>query len=164
MCIRDRSNDGGLQGPATVAYAIDNVSGNNTINGTITLTSGGGNSVIQSDSGALTLAGTVTSDQTRTLILQGASTDANTVSGAISNGTAGINSVSKSGVGTWTLSGANGYTGMTTVSNGTLTINSANSGAGTNDTPTAGSNTGPRDRRARCASSLITNAPAGTAT
>jgi autotransporter-associated beta strand protein len=158
------SNDGGLQGPATVAYAIDNVSGNNTINGTITLTSGGGNSVIQSDSGALTLAGTVTSDQTRTLILQGASTDANTVSGAISNGTAGINSVSKSGVGTWTLSGANGYTGMTTVSNGTLTINSANSGAGTNVTLNGGSSLVLGNTQALGAASLINLTPAGTAT
>ena len=59
---------------ATVPYAINNVSGDNTINGTITLTSGGGPSIIQSDSGSLTLAGGITiatGQSSRGIILQG---------------------------------------------------------------------------------------------
>ena len=115
------SNDG----TGTVPYAMDNISGNNTINGTILMTSGGGSPVIQSDSGALTLAGNITSDQTRTLTLAGASTAANTISGAISNGSAGTNSLTKTGTGTWILAGANTYTGSTTVSGGTLRLASA---------------------------------------
>jgi autotransporter-associated beta strand protein len=121
------SNDGGLQGTATIFYAIDNVSDNNTINGAITLTSGGGNSVIQSDSGTLTLAGTTSpllGIGARTLILQGASAGANTVSGVLQNntGTSDALSLTKSGNGTWTLTGANTYTGATTISGGTLNL------------------------------------------
>ena len=52
------SNDGTAAG--SIGYAIANVSGNNTINGTITLTDGAGFTAIQSDSGALTLAGNIT--------------------------------------------------------------------------------------------------------
>lgn len=115
------SNDG--TGAGATGYAIANVSGNNTINGKITMTLGGGSTIIESQSGALTLAGEVTSDSARTLILQGASTSANAVSGVISNGTAGTNSVTKTGTGTWTLSGASTYTGATTVSAGTLLVN-----------------------------------------
>ncbi|MES2658870.1 MAG: autotransporter-associated beta strand repeat-containing protein [Verrucomicrobiota bacterium] len=114
------SNDG-LAG-ALVPYAISNVSGNNTINGLITLTSGGGGSIIQSDSGTLTLAGNVTSDQARPLTLQGASTQANTVSGIYSNGSSGVNTLQKTGAGLWILTGANTYTGTTTISAGTLQL------------------------------------------
>ncbi|MEO5913582.1 MAG: autotransporter-associated beta strand repeat-containing protein [Luteolibacter sp.] len=119
------SNDG--TSGATVPYAIANVSGDNTINGVITMTSGGGATIIQSDAGTLTLAGNITSDQVRTLILQGASTGANTVSGTIINGT-GVNSVEKRGPGVWTLTGTNTYTGVTTISEGTLQL-----GNGTTD-------------------------------
>jgi len=118
------SNDG----IGTVPYAIANVSGNNTINGQITMTSGGGGSFIQSDSGTLTLAGNITSDQARPLTLLGASTGANTVSGVYSNGTTGVNTLTKSGAGTWTLTGANTYTGSTTINEGTLQL-----GNGTTD-------------------------------
>lgn len=116
------SNDG----TGTVPYAIANISGNNTINGPVTLTVGGGNTIIQSDSGALTLAGTISpiSGQSRTLVLQGASTAANTVSGTIQNfSSTNTMSITKSGAGTWILSGVNTYTGTTSVSAGTFVLN-----------------------------------------
>jgi autotransporter-associated beta strand protein len=64
----------------------------------------------------------------QTLCLGGTSTD-NLVTGVIANGTVltGANTVSvlKTGTSTWTLSGANTYTGTTTVSGGTLSITQA---------------------------------------
>ncbi len=112
----------------SVPYVIDNTSGDNTINGSITMTAGGGNTIIQSTSGALTLAGNITSDQARILVLQGSSTAANKVSGAIVNfSPTAINSVTKTGTGAWTLAGANTYTGVTTVQNGTLILGTGGS-------------------------------------
>ncbi|GAA5128998.1 hypothetical protein GCM10023212_36250 [Luteolibacter yonseiensis] len=119
------SNDG--TGVGGTGYAIANVSGDNTINGVITMTSGAGGTRIQSDSGSLTLAGNITNDQARTLTLHGVSTGANTVSGVIINGT-GVNSLTKAGSGLWILTGSNTYTGVTTISEGTLQL-----GNGTTD-------------------------------
>jgi fibronectin-binding autotransporter adhesin len=115
------SNDG--TGTGAIGYAIENVSGDNTINGAIRMTAGGGGTVIQSTGGTLTLAGPVNSDSTRSLILQGTSTGANTVSGVISNGAAGTAGLTKTGTGTWYVTGANTYTGATLVSGGTLYVN-----------------------------------------
>ena len=129
------SNDG--TSGATVAYAINNVSGNNTINGAINLTTGGGGSIFQSDSGALTLAGDISiaaGQSSRGIILQGASTAANTVSGVVSDlSPAAINSVIKKGTGTWALSGTNTYTGATTISGGTLSVGSLANGGGSSN-------------------------------
>ncbi|MES2924411.1 MAG: autotransporter-associated beta strand repeat-containing protein [Verrucomicrobiota bacterium] len=125
------SNDGTTG--AAMPYAIGNLGGDNTINGTISLTSGGGPTIIQSDSGSLTLAGNITIAATQTsrgIILQGASTGANTFSGVLSNlsGTS-IASITKEGVGTWTISGANTYTGATAVNAGTLVVSGNNAAA-----------------------------------
>ncbi len=52
--------------------------------------------------------------------------------GTLANGGSGGLGFNKSGAGTQILSGANSYTGQTTVNGGTLELRSANSGAGTN--------------------------------
>jgi len=57
---------------------------------------------------------------TTVLTLSGSNTNANTVSGIIANGSATALDLTKTGTGTWILSGANTYTGGTTVSAGTL--------------------------------------------
>lgn len=116
------SNDGTGASPQ-IPYALDNVSGNNTINGPVTVTTGGGNALIQSDSGALVLAGILriaNGQSSRGFNLQGASTAANTVSGPITNGTTGANTIIKNGTGNWTLSGTNLYTGPTAINGGML--------------------------------------------
>jgi len=101
-----------LLGPAgttsTFNYAFTNnsatVGANLIINGAVT--------------GRMTVAG-------NTFALNG--TNNGEVNGIISNGTAGgFVSVLKNGTGTWTLSGANSYTGSTTVNDGTLKIGANN--------------------------------------
>ncbi|MEI7956473.1 MAG: autotransporter-associated beta strand repeat-containing protein [Verrucomicrobiota bacterium] len=75
-----------------------------------------------------TAAVTLTTPATaRTLTLTGNNTSANTLAAAIADGAGGGTvSLSKSGTGTWVVSGANTYTGTTTIgSGGTLQIGSA---------------------------------------
>jgi fibronectin-binding autotransporter adhesin len=64
----------------------------------------------------------------RTLTLGGANTGANEIQGIIADGLAGSmkTSVAKSGDGTWKLSGANTYTGTTTINAGTLKLGASN--------------------------------------
>ncbi|MES2923182.1 MAG: autotransporter-associated beta strand repeat-containing protein [Verrucomicrobiota bacterium] len=125
------SNDG--TSGATVPYAIGSLSGDNTIQGNITLRDGGGSSIFQSDSGSLKLTGNVTiiaGQPSRGMILQGDSTGANEFSGVLSNlSVTSIASIVKNGPGTWTVSGENIYTGPTTVNAGTLVISGNNSAA-----------------------------------
>ncbi|WP_395730163.1 autotransporter-associated beta strand repeat-containing protein [Prosthecobacter sp.] len=65
----------------------------------------------------------------RTLTLTGTNTDNNTLAAIISDNT-GATSLVKSGTGTWVLSGANTYTGATTITGGVLSISSlANGGS-----------------------------------
>ncbi|MFM7181417.1 MAG: beta strand repeat-containing protein, partial [Verrucomicrobiales bacterium] len=102
---------------------IRNVTGNNVMSGTFTLTTGGGGTRIHSDGGSLTLQGNISPNATgRTLLLGGSATG--TISGNINNGSGSntLSGVTKQGTGTWTLSGSNGYTGTTTISEGTLEI------------------------------------------
>ncbi len=72
------------------------------------------------------------SSGTVTLDLDGTSSSS-AINGVIGNGTAGGNlAISKTNTSTWTLSGANAYTGGTTVSNGTLVVaNTSGSATGT---------------------------------
>ncbi|MCF7785606.1 MAG: autotransporter-associated beta strand repeat-containing protein [Prosthecobacter sp.] len=68
----------------------------------------------------------------RTLTLTGTNTGSNTLAAIISDNT-GATSLVKSGAGTWVLSGANTYTGITTISGGVLSVSSlANGGSASN--------------------------------
>jgi autotransporter-associated beta strand protein len=104
---------------------ILNTGGTNTLGGNINLTTGGTRGNIESEAGVLTLSGTVstTTATTRNLHLGGAGNGAAT--GPIVDNpanAAGIVAVHKNGAGTWTLSGANTYTGTTTVNAGILSL------------------------------------------
>lgn len=101
--------------------ALRNVSGNNSLAGTITLT---GATEIQSDAGTLTLSNSITATD-QALTLDGAGNI--TANGVIGLGTG---TLTKNGTGYVTLAGANTYTGATTVAAGTLEIQN-NSGLGT---------------------------------
>ena len=90
--------------------AIQNVAGNNTVSGAITLA---GNSRVQSDAGQLTLSGNVALG-TSNLNVNGTGNTA--VSGVIS----GSGSLTKDGSGTLALSAANTFTGATTINSGTI--------------------------------------------
>jgi autotransporter-associated beta strand protein len=102
-------------GETTATGALENVSGTNNYGGLLTL---GAASTISSDAGTLNLTnpGTITGPLF-TLTLTGAGNGSiSSIIGTTSGG------VTKTGTGTWTLSGANTYTGTTTVSAGILNI------------------------------------------
>jgi autotransporter-associated beta strand protein len=88
----------------------------------------GGATLNASGSGALvfTSAFSATVAGAKTLTLTGTNTSTNRVGGAIVNSSGGATSLTKSGTGKWVLSGANTYTGATTIDNGQLIINGTN--------------------------------------
>lgn len=100
--------------------------------GTSNATHGQGGTITNNGTGALVFDAPVFNvavpgvTTARSLTLSGSNADFNTISGVIQNtdGTAGVLSLTKSGTGTWILSGANTYTGTTTVSAGALHLNS----------------------------------------
>ncbi|MFZ0846570.1 MAG: autotransporter-associated beta strand repeat-containing protein, partial [Pseudolabrys sp.] len=113
-------------GDATTAHAVTVVGGGtNTISAnsptTVTLYSilnlGGFNQSI----GSLAGAGTVTNNGSNAALTEGGDNSSTTFSGVIENGT-GTTALVKVGSGTTILSGANTYTGGTTVSAGSLTL------------------------------------------
>jgi fibronectin-binding autotransporter adhesin len=113
-----------LQGvnAAVDADRIINVSGNNTLSGNFSINTGGTCYGFRSDANKLTISGNIvkgTATSTRTFYLRGAGNGE--ISGVIS-GTGYTPAVIKEGAGTWTLSGTNSYSGLTTVSNGTLAV------------------------------------------
>ncbi len=82
-------------------------------------------------SGALTLSGAPLYSATnavRTITLAGSNTNDNTFSGLIANNGTGVVALSKSGAGKWILSNNNTYTGVTTISGGTLAVSSIGNG------------------------------------
>ena len=105
-------------------------------NGSYSFTDNALNVVASPGSGILNIGGGVTAGAatgTTTLNLNGSNTLTNTVSGIIGNGAAGATlAVNKSGTGRWYLSGANTYSGGTTITNGILfEQNSSALGTGT---------------------------------
>ncbi len=110
----------------------------------------GAGSILNNGSGALNFSAanfnpTIASvTGTRTLTLGGASTDANTIQGIIQDNVAGTGKINltKSGLGIWGLSGANTYSGATTVSGGTLLINGNSSAANGTVTVASGATLG----------------------
>ena len=102
--------------------AILNESGTNTIAGRIELTSGDNDTHVWSYGGNLILSGVITAINTdRKLYLRGDGDGE--VSGVIENGsTVALPVYRDVGSGTWTLTGANTYSGVTTVVTGTLAI------------------------------------------
>jgi len=103
--------------------AIGNLAGDNVINGNFTISSGGGSTAISVIGGSLTLNGTFGADTTGRFVILGGNTGApGTINGVIGDGTNPLGIV-MSGSNTWTLTGANTYTGTTTVNSGTLLVN-----------------------------------------
>jgi autotransporter-associated beta strand protein len=120
---------GTIQTTATVANA-ETVNAPLVLEGNYTFTSGA-----TSATAAMTFGGGITpgpTTNTTTLTLNGANTGANTIKGVLADHTTGLLAVAKSGSGTWILSGANTYSGGTTVSAGILEFDTA---------PTLNSNT-----------------------
>lgn len=73
-----------------------------------------------------------TATATRTITLQGTNSGLNTISGIISDNNTpagGIIALAKLGTGTWRLSGANAYTGTTTIAGGVLDVGDLASGS-----------------------------------
>jgi autotransporter-associated beta strand protein len=94
-----------------------------TVDRTITINPGGAVNIRNNGSGALVFNGSFINSQTsnnRILVLRGSNTGANDFQSTIVNGSGGTLGLTKGDVGTWTVSGANTYTGATTISAGTL--------------------------------------------
>ena len=107
-------------------------SGHST-NRLFTLTNNGG-TIDASGSGALNFTNTgsvaFTGSGVRTLTLTGSNTNNNTLATVLGDGTGGASSLTKAGIGTWVLAGTNSYTGLSTISDGTLVV-AANDALGT---------------------------------
>jgi autotransporter-associated beta strand protein len=64
----------------------------------------------------------VSASGAKTFTLGGSNTGNNTFAGSITNGASAVISLTKADAGKWFLSGANTYTGITTISGGTLSV------------------------------------------
>jgi autotransporter-associated beta strand protein len=87
----------------------------------------GGGAIEQAGTGLLKFTSnfTATANGLKTLTLTGSTAGTGEIAGAIVNSTLAT-SVTKAGTGTWVLSGANTYTGNTTVTDGTLALGANN--------------------------------------
>ena len=137
--LANRSSASALGAPTTVTNATINI-GSSTTGATLAYTgtgsstdrvinlagTTGGATLDASGTGALTFtsAFTATGAGDKTLTLTGSNTAANTIAGAIvNNSSTNVTSLVKEGAGLWVLSGANTFTGSTTLNAGTLRIN-----------------------------------------
>jgi autotransporter-associated beta strand protein len=123
--------------------AFVNVAGNNTIQGTINLTAGGGDTGIVVNGGSLTIAANVSTVSTglgtRNLRLRGVASGA--LSGVITNGSSTVGIIQE-GTGTWAITGnSNTYTSATSITSGTLLANNI-SGSATGGSTVTVSGTG----------------------
>jgi len=119
----------GRQGAAATAPHFVNVSGNNTWQAPINLTTGGSEYTIASSGGTLNISGNITNALTgvRNIYFDGAANGE--VSGGIlssSPSTVNIFNVTKNGTGTWTFSGNNTFNGALTVNAGALVVSNFN--------------------------------------
>jgi autotransporter-associated beta strand protein len=81
-----------------------------------------------SDTATLTFGGGITpgpTTGTTTLTLNGSNTGSNMITGALTDNSSGVLAITKDGLGLWILSGANSYSGPTTVTEGTLRFNAS---------------------------------------
>ena len=120
-----------LAGRNNSSVPIECLSGNNALNGGLTLTGGGSNYLVQADLGTtFNIGGNVSAGSTATgpctLTFQG--TGNFSVPASIQNGHAPTLSLIKTNSGTLTLSGASTYTGATTNWLGTLFVNGSLAG------------------------------------
>ena len=107
-------------------YNVENVTGSNTLSGTLDIQSGGNGIYLQSDAGTLDIAGNInyigTLNGGRTYVFSGAGNHiVNGVIAAPVYTNAPIN-VTMNGTGTLTLANANTYPNVTTVNNGLLLV------------------------------------------
>lgn len=121
------TSGGTIQTTGSTGAHTDTISTGITIAGDASTYTFGANSTLNTR--LLSIGGTVDGASTTTatiLNLNGANTGLNTISGIIGGATSATKnlSINKSGAGTWVLSGANTYTGTTTVSGGTLQLSS----------------------------------------
>jgi autotransporter-associated beta strand protein len=157
----------GRTGGSNFSTALLGATGTNTLNGNIIFNAGGTEYNLSVSTGnSFTINGNITTTlgtgtNTRNLNLQGGGTG--TITGIISNGaTNDPMAVTKTGAGTWALAGASphGYTGATTVNDGTLLVN------GTLAAPASGAgvtvNTGGTLGGTGTINRAVTVAPGGT--
>ena len=117
------------QGTSLTVPAIENVSGNNTLSGAMTLTTGGTDYNFQSDAGSLTIQSNLSTaalPSARDVNVMGTGNGA--FSGGLTDSAAGAITLLKSGNGSWTLGATSSlHGGLVLSDNGTLKIASGTS-------------------------------------